>query len=188
MLPAIPQLIFVVVLGCAFAYFLVAGARTFARSGEDDFGALWAQISFMFTGAATALYLGVKVQIRVYNSIASVAVLVGALTLYEWARSTIRERGFYVAWSGNVPAALCDHGPYAYVRHPIYASYILAFLALLVAMPGFVTLAVFAFNLALFSPAARSDERSLASGAFAAEYALYKQRTGMFLPRIVRRR
>lgn len=187
MLPAIVQVIFVIVLGCAFVYFLSAGQRTFASSGDDDTGAIWAQLAFG-SGAATALFMGLRVPIRVINSIASVVVLIGSLTLYEWARHVIRERGFYIAWSGNVPDALCDRGPYAWIRHPIYVSYMLAFVATLVAMPGIVTLAVLAFNVALFMHAAWSDERSLNSGAFGTEYARYKERTGMFLPRIVGRR
>lgn len=85
----------------------------------------------------------------------------------------------------RTPDALCDKGPYAYIRHPIYASYVLAFLAVLVAMPTLITLAVFVFNAGLFTHAALSDERSLAAGTLATEYAQYKKRTGMFLPRIV---
>jgi protein-S-isoprenylcysteine O-methyltransferase Ste14 len=95
-------------------------------------------------------------------------------------------RSFYIAWSGDVPDALCDRGPYAYIRHPIYASYIFAFLAVLVAMPTLITFAVFVFNAVLFTHAALSDERSLASGTFAADYAEYKKRTGMFVPRVFR--
>jgi protein-S-isoprenylcysteine O-methyltransferase Ste14 len=186
-LPTVPRLILIVALGCSFAYFLGAGARTFTSSGTDDAGALWAQISFGFTGAATAIFLGLFVPIRLYNALASITVLICSLTLYEWARHAIWGKSFYIAWSGDVPEALCDRGPYAYVRHPIYASYILAFLAVLVAMPTLVTLAVFVFNAGLFTHAALSDERSLASGPFAADYALYKKRTGMFLPRLVRR-
>ena len=186
-LPAIPRLILVVVLGCSFAYFLVAGQRTFTSSGTDDTGALWAQISFMFTAASTTIFLGLFVPIRLYNAVGSVALLICSLALYEWARHVIWGRSFYIAWSGSVPDALCDRGPYAYIRHPIYASYILAFLAVLVAMPTLITLAVFVFNAGLFSHAALSDERSLASGTFAADYALYRRRTGMFLPRVLRR-
>ncbi len=186
MLPAIPRLILLVVLGCTFVYFLGAGGRTFTRSGADDSGAAFAQLSFMWSGAATTIILGLYVPIRIYNCIGSRAGLLGSLTLYEWARHTIRGRNFYVAWSGNTADALCDQGPYAYIRHPIYASYILAFLAVLVAMPTLITLAVLVFNAGLFVHAALSDERGLTSGAFAAEYAQYKKRTGMFLPRIAR--
>jgi protein-S-isoprenylcysteine O-methyltransferase Ste14 len=185
-LPPVPRLILVVVLGCSFAYFLSAGARTFTSSGTDDVGALWAQISFG-TGALTTIWLGLVVPVRIYNGLAAIAILVCSLSLYEWARHGISGRSFYIAWSGDVPEALCDRGPYVYIRHPIYASYILAFLAELAAIPTPITLAVFLFNAGLFTHAALSDERSLASGAFAAEYALYKKRTGMFLPRLVRR-
>lgn len=185
-LPTVPRLILVVVLGCSFAYFLGAGARTFTSSGTDDAGALWAQISFG-TGALTTIWLGLLVPVRLYNGLASIAILVCSLALYEWARHVIWGRSFYIAWSGDVPEELCERGPYAYIRHPIYASYILAFLAELAALPTPITLAVFLFNAGLFTHAALSDERSLASGTFAAEYAQYKKRTGRFLPRVFRR-
>jgi protein-S-isoprenylcysteine O-methyltransferase Ste14 len=186
-LPTVPRLILLLVLGCSFAYFLGAGARTFTSSGTDDVGAIWAQLSFMGTGALPAITLGLVVPPRLYNALGAIAILICSLTLYEWARHTIWGRRFYIAWSGDVPEALCDRGPYAYVRHPIYTSYILAFLAVLVALPTLITLAAFVFNVALFTHAALSDERSLASGTFAAEYARYKKRTGMFLPRLGRR-
>jgi protein-S-isoprenylcysteine O-methyltransferase Ste14 len=186
-LPAVPRLILIVVLGCSFAYFLGAGARTFTSSGTDDAGALWAQISFMGTGALTTIWLGLLVPIRLYNGLASIAILLCSLALYEWARHVIWGRSFYIAWSGDVPEALCDRGPYVYIRHPIYASYILAFLAELAAIPTPITLAVFIFNAGLFTHAAWSDERSLASGSFGADYAQYKKRTGMFVPRVFKR-
>jgi protein-S-isoprenylcysteine O-methyltransferase Ste14 len=185
-LPTVPRLILVVVLGCSFGYFLGAGARTFTSSGTDDVGALWAQISFG-TGALTTITLGLVVPIGLYNGLASIAILGCSLALYEWARHVISGRKFYIAWSGDVPEALCDRGPYAYLRHPIYASYILAFLAELAAIPTPITLAVLLFNVGLFTHAALSDERSLASGTFGAEYAQYRKRTGMFLPRVFRR-
>jgi protein-S-isoprenylcysteine O-methyltransferase Ste14 len=111
-------------------------------------------------------------------------LLVGSLLLYEWARRVIRERGFHIAFSGDVPHELCDQGPYAWIRHPIYLSYIIAFLAQLIALPGFATLAIFLGNLILFSFAAVGDERSLAESPLAEGYGHYKRRTGMFVPRL----
>lgn len=181
-----PRLALVVVLGCTFVYFLGAGSRTFARSGDDDIGVLWAQISFMWTGAVATLVLGLYIPIHLYNGIAALAVLAFSLTLYELARRAVRSRNLYVAWSGSVPDSVCNEGPYAYIRHPIYASYILAFLAVFIAMPMIVTAAVLVFNVVLFTHAALSDERSLLSGALATDYAQYKKRTGMFFPRIFR--
>lgn len=179
-----PRLGLVLVLGCSFAHFLLAGSRTFRSSGDDDTAALWAEISFIWTGAAATIILGLYVPIRLYNGIASLAVLVCSLALYEWARHVVWSRNFYVGWSGDVPSAVCEDGPYAYIRHPIYVSYVLAFLAVLIAMPTIVTVVVFAFNVVLFTHAALSDERSLKSSPLAAEYARYRERTGMFIPRM----
>ncbi len=181
-----PRIGLLLVLGCTFVYFLGAGARTFTRSGEDDAGATWAQISFMWTGALATLFLGLYVPIRLYNGIGAAAVLLCSLALYEWARRAVWGRSFHVAWSGNAPDSLCDEGPYAYVRHPIYAAYMLAFLAVFIAMPTIPTAIVLAFNVGLFTHAALSDERSLESSSLADEYAQYKKRTGMFFPRVIK--
>jgi protein-S-isoprenylcysteine O-methyltransferase Ste14 len=183
MIPSLPHLIFLFVLGGAFLHFLLAGGRTFAPSADDDRGAGWAQFSFVVTGTVATWFVGQHLPIRLYNGIASGVLLLSSLTLYEWARHVIRGRRFHLAWSGSVPESLCEEGPYAHIRHPIYASYILAFLAALVALPTALTLVVFTFNAALFAHAAISDERSLSNSTLAAKYALYKRRTGMFFPR-----
>lgn len=184
MIPSLPHLILLFFLGGAFIHFMFAGARTFSRSSDDDRAAGWAQFSFMFTGTIATWFVGLYVPIHLHNGIASAALLLCALTLYEWARHVIRGRGFYLAWTGNVPDSLCEEGPYRYIRHPIYTSYLLAFLAALVALPTVWTLAVFTFNTVLFAHAAFTDERSLSSSAIATEYAQYKRRTGMFFPRM----
>ncbi len=188
MIPTVPHIIFLFVLGGAFLHFLLAGGRTFAPSADDDLGAGWGQFSFLATGTVATWFVGLSVPIRLYNGIPSAILLLCSLCLYEWARHVIRGRRFYLAWSGIVPEALCDKGPYAYIRHPIYVSYILAFLAALVALPSVTTLVAFTFNVLLFTHAALSDERSLLTSALAPEYLRYKRNTGMFFPLIFGRR
>ena len=78
---------------------------------------------------------------------------------------------------------MCASGPYAFVRHPVYLSYMLAFLAMPVAFPMIATATIFLFNVALYVHAARDDERSLAASELGEAYADYRQRTGMFVPR-----
>lgn len=185
MIPSLSQVIFLLVLGGAFVHFLLGGARTFVPSKDDDAGAGWAQFSFMLTGALATWFIGILMPIRLYNGIVSAVLLLCSLVLYEWARHVIWGRRFYLAWSNSVPDSLCQDGPYAWIRHPIYASYILAFLAELVALPTIATLVIFIFNAALFTHAAFSDERSLATSTLATEYALYKKRTGLFWPRLI---
>ena len=66
-----------------------------------------------------------------------------SVALYEWARQTIWGRRFGLGWGDHVPEALCASGPYRYIRHPIYLSYLLAFLAVLIALPHWITAAIF---------------------------------------------
>jgi protein-S-isoprenylcysteine O-methyltransferase Ste14 len=65
-------------------------------------------------------------------------------------------------------------------------SYLIAFLAVLVALPHWLTAAIFVANIGLFTHAARNDEKHIAASALAADYAAYRERTGMFLPRFSR--
>ena len=175
--------IFYLPLALCFYYFLLAGARIFEIRPEDDFSTGIAQFSFFVTGLLGTIALGDKAQVSPANAIAGAVVMAGALLLYEWARRTIAGRRFHIAWSGEVPEEVCEHGPYRYIRHPLYTSYVLAFGAQLAALPSPWSFAIFAFNAGLFLHAAVSDERSLAKSDIAAEYARYKRRTGMMLPR-----
>jgi len=177
------QLVMVAALILAFCYFPAAGARTFQWHISDVTGATLGKFSLVFTGAMAAAFVGYRQPLETANGIASAAILLGSLLLYEWARRTIRERRFHIAWSGQVPETVCDAGPYAFVRHPIYLGYLLAFLALAVAFPRLLTAAIFLFNCALYAHAARTDERDLAGSALKDAYAAYKARTGMFFPR-----
>lgn len=170
-------------LALVFLYFLVAGARTFVILPGDERPSWVAQMSFAGTGAFATMALGYRAQLPSANALAAFALVAASLTLYEWARRTIRDRRFRIAWSGEVPGALCEEGPYRRIRHPVYAAYILVFAGLLAALPSWWTLAIFAGNAALFAHAARHDERAMAANPLASAYATYRARTGMFVPR-----
>jgi protein-S-isoprenylcysteine O-methyltransferase Ste14 len=187
--PPIGQLVLLFFLGGVFLHFLLAGARTFTRSGlSDERGGSYAELSFVFGGTVTVWFLGLYQPIHLVNGIVAAAVLLVSLSLYEWARHTIWLRRFHVGWSGIVPEELCEAGPYRYVRHPIYASYLLAFLAAASALPHLLTGAILGVNVLLLVHGARDDERSIAASALAGKYAAYRERTGMFWPRFGRRR
>jgi protein-S-isoprenylcysteine O-methyltransferase Ste14 len=83
---------------------------------------------------------------------------------------------------GEVPGAVCQSGPYKFVRHPFYLSYMVAFLAAVVAFPSLVTAAECVLNIALFVYMAFDDERVLLRSEMADCYKAYRQRAAMFLP------
>ena len=76
---------------------------------------------------------------------------------------------------------LITTGPYAYVRHPIYALSMLLMLCTLLVVPTVPVLAMAAVHITLMLMKARNEERFL-SGVHGAAYEGYCRRTGRFVP------
>jgi len=73
-------------------------------------------------------------------------------------------------------------GPYAYVRHPIYALSSLLMLASMLAVPTPAMLIIGVIHLIFLQWEARREERYLV-GAHGDDYAQYLRRVGRFVPR-----
>jgi len=101
------------------------------------------------------------------------------LSAIEAARRTLMTRTF-------VYEPRCDTilqtGPYRVIRHPIYLSYSLAWLAAPVATQSLVLGATAVFMIGCYVTSAREEERLLAAGPRAAEYAQYRARTWRLIP------
>jgi protein-S-isoprenylcysteine O-methyltransferase Ste14 len=168
-----------------FLWFIVLARRTFlipSNGGEGMFLGAVALMSGLVLGIWTSQHGAYAQALWAGGAILAICSFV----LYESARRVVTGRGFCVALSGEVPPAICTVGPYRYIRHPVYASYLLAFLGFVVAFPGLVSAAVFACNLLFFVFAAAHEERTIAHSPLAHAYAAYRQSAGMFLPRFGR--
>jgi protein-S-isoprenylcysteine O-methyltransferase Ste14 len=76
------------------------------------------------------------------------------------------------------------YGAYRWIRHPFYASFLLALFGALVFCPNWATLATFLEGFVILNLTAAREERRLSSSEFGAEYRDYIQRTGRFWPRL----
>jgi diguanylate cyclase (GGDEF)-like protein len=112
---------------------------------------------------------------------AGLAMLTGSLLLFWWTVRTTRRHRFAVAFVEADPHMLCRDGPYAFVRHPFYLSYIVFWFATAVIVGGWQwVVAVVLF--ACYAGIARTEERRFRTSALAAGYLAYQRRTGMLLP------
>lgn len=106
----------------------------------------------------------------------SLALFLGAI---EAARRTPMTRTF-------VYQPRCDTilqtGPYRVIRHPIYLSYSLAWLAAPIATQSLVLGVTAVFMIGCYVTSAREEERLLSVGPRAAEYAQYRARTWRMIP------
>jgi protein-S-isoprenylcysteine O-methyltransferase Ste14 len=173
---------FVLLIAGPFLHFITAGAKTFTVPGLRDAGASLGQASFL-SGAAGVLGVGLLGRPDILYESCGAVLAVWSVVLYEWTRRTVQGWVLYTGLGGEVPEMLFEHGPYKYVRHPFYLSYMTAFLAMGLAFPALVTSALCVANLGLFVYIAFDDERVLERSALAAEYARYRTNAGMFLPK-----
>ncbi len=115
--------------------------------------------------------------------LAWIAVLVGAaafaLTLVCWKRMG---RSWRMGIDPNEKTQLIVTGPYAFVRHPIYALSSLLMLATVIALPTPMMLVAGAIHLLFLQWEARREETHL-ERTHGPAYASYRACVGRFIPR-----
>lgn len=79
--------------------------------------------------------------------------------------------------------ALITSGPYRWVRHPFYVSFLLAMVANSLVMANWFVFAIGLIAFAMLALRSRIEERNLAL-RFGDEYRRYQERTGAFFPRL----
>ena len=88
-----------------------------------------------------------------------------------------------VLYAAQRTGKLAMSGPYARIRHPQYAGFILIMLGFLVQWPTLVTLLMFPILVYMYVRLAKSEERE-AEAAFGDDYRRYAARTPAFLPHL----
>lgn len=86
-----------------------------------------------------------------------------------------------VLYAAQHEGKLATEGPYARIRHPQYAAFVLIMLGFLVQWPTLLTLAMFPVLVFMYVRLARREEREVAR-AFGETYRRYAARTPAFVP------
>ena len=125
-------------------------------------------------GVSTAAWWGLLIQA------VGIASIVCGLALHWWARAHLQH--FYIEDVRFLEGQyLVDTGPYSRVRHPVFTSFFLIAVGMLLVNPALTTLGMILYASVDFSKAARDEEALLSEKL--PEYAKYMERTGRFFPR-----
>ena len=120
--------------------------------------------------------------------LAATVLTIVSLCLFWWSVATTRVQPLTLAFALDAPAYVQVRGPYAYVRHPFYSSYVMFWLATAVAERNLLGWTILLVMTVSYSKAAKREERKFASSSLAATYNDYRGRTGMLIPISWRRR
>lgn len=161
-------------------FFLRTGDAPPLRFGLRPLGTIFG------VGAIATLLLDVGARIRGVPEIAILLFLCSFMVFAITVRS-FSGRPPSIAFTPGPPERLLISGPYRYVRHPFYVSYILFWAGVLIASPSIFTLIAFVVMLSLYIKAARFEEGEILSSSLCSEYREYFSRTGMFFPKLIRK-
>ena len=179
------QLIALALASLCFLSFLWGATRFFTRptGREAD-----ASILTVLSALAVAIHLatlGFFFAFALTTWAIGCLLYVASLALYWWCVRANRERPISYAYSGDEPGHLVVRGPYRFVRHPFYSTYMLTWLAGTVASGQpwlLLSVAVMAWA---YNRAANFEEAKFAQSDLAERYAEYRQTTGKFFPRLM---
>lgn len=121
-------------------------------------------------------------RIAAVRGISGVALYLCSLGLFWWAIRTSLRHPLSAAFSPDVPNHLVAQGPYKIMRHPLYCSYLLCWLAGWVAAGRLWLAPTIAVMLVIYLVAAREEERKFNRSTLADAYAQYRACTGLFFP------
>jgi protein-S-isoprenylcysteine O-methyltransferase Ste14 len=105
-----------------------------------------------------------------------------ALGLFWWAIRTNFRRPLSAAFSQDLPIHLIQEGPYRFIRHPFYCSYLLTWAAGVVASANAWLLPTVVVMFAIYLRAARMEEQKFGDSPLGSRYQRYQARTGLFFP------
>ncbi len=113
----------------------------------------------------------------------SLVLYILSLGLFWWAAAVNRARPLTLAFSPDAPAHLVIAGPYAFIRHPLYLSYMLCWIAGMLATGQAPLILTVIYMGWLYHRAATEEERKFAASPLAEQYLHYAERTGRYFPR-----
>lgn len=112
------------------------------------------------------------------------AGMVAGISLFFTTIRASRAARLRMAFDEGNPRGLIQQGPYRYVRHPFYTSYMVFFSAFALATWSLMAIGPVVLLVIIYVLAARMEERLFAGTEMAGDYEAYRQRTGSFFPKL----
>jgi protein-S-isoprenylcysteine O-methyltransferase Ste14 len=114
--------------------------------------------------------------------IVGLALFLIAIGLFWWTVPYARRAALRIAFTTHEPDTLMSAGPYRFVRHPFYSSYISYWLAGVLVSQQWLLLISLVVMSWFYISAMIHEERAFLSSKLRDQYKAYRARTGALLP------
>ena len=119
--------------------------------------------------------------------LAGMAIEVCGLGLFMLCLAATRQVRFRMAFDDGVPEQLVTTGPYRYIRHPFYTSYLIFWTGFALITFSWLAVPLLLLMTAIYFFAAQGEDRRIASSELAEQHVLHRQQAGMFWPKLWRK-
>ena len=180
------QLIAIALSIACFLSFFWAIQKLFRKDGATlpiQMKLLSALGSFFFIAQVISLSLLPAVPSFLLQII-GISLFVIGLVLFWWAVPYARRAALKIAFLPNSPTELICDGPYRFVRHPFYASYLLFWVAGVFASQRWVLVVSVIVMGYFYISAMRREESEFLAGGVGGRYSDYMQSVGALVPRL----
>jgi protein-S-isoprenylcysteine O-methyltransferase Ste14 len=116
------------------------------------------------------------------RSLAGSVLYIGSAGLFWWAIKTSLSSPLSAAFSPDLPTHLVAEGPYRIIRHPLYCSYLICWLAGLVVTASLWLVPSVAVMVIIYLLAAVREEQKFMQSPLSDAYQQYHSRTGLLVP------
>jgi len=168
--------------------FIYGGAtgKCFLKTGSSS---VWKTVLILCFGVILlrALYCNMTRMPLVWQAAGGAAFCLGGLGLFFWSIAQHRSHKPGVAFTSSAPEKIVMSGPYRFIRHPIYGSYLLSVTGLALGAWDAILLAGLAVMMGLYWSAAGKEERLILSSDNRETYLEYMKSTGRLTPRLMSR-
>ena len=110
-------------------------------------------------------------------------IVIASAALFVWAVQASRTARLKLIFEADEPQAVLRSGPFYYIRHPFYASYILFWLGCAVATLHPINVAYFLILVPVYVISALKEEAGFKRSPCASQYEQYRQTAGLFWPK-----
>ncbi len=125
--------------------------------------------------------------INAVRGVSGTVLYLCALALFWWAVQVSLRQPLSAAFSPDLPSHLVAQGPYRMIRHPLYCSYLLCWVAGWAATGRLWLGPTVAVMLVIYVRAATEEEKKFTRSPLAEAYQRYRARTGLFFPNPLKR-
>lgn len=120
-----------------------------------------------------------------YNLVFTSMINCFAFIVFLLASRSTKKNKFDIIFSKAAPDKVHVEGPYRWVRHPFYTSYILCYLSVVFFTQNLIVALMGLLLVITYIIAAKDEEANLLGSNFGDKYKEYKSKTGMFFPKLL---